>query len=68
MIRSFRLQQWTASIVLASSLTVMLGGCSAVPRRYLWMAESDVTLSALSANPESYVGKVVLLGGVIISE
>ncbi|WP_455376987.1 Slp family lipoprotein [Petrachloros mirabilis] len=68
MFHSARLQQWTVGIVLASSLTVLLGACSAVPRRYLWMAESDVTLSAVSTNPDSYVGKVVLLGGVIIGE
>lgn len=62
------LQRWMACFVLAVSMTVWLGGCSAVPRRYVWMAEPGVTLTALTAHPESYVGKVVLLGGTIIEE
>ena len=68
MISYARLQQWTACFVLAVSMTVVIGGCSAVPRRYVWMAEPGVTLTALSAHPELYVGKVVLLGGTIIEE
>lgn len=63
-----RIQRWTACLVLAVSMTVWLGGCSAVPRRYIWMAEPGVTLTALTARQESYVGKVVLLGGTIIEE
>jgi len=63
-----RIQRWTACLIAAMTMTVALGGCSAVPRRYVWMAESDTTLSSLIANPEKYQGKVVLLGGVIMDE
>jgi starvation-inducible outer membrane lipoprotein len=49
-------------------MTVALGGCSSVPRRYLWIAEPGVTLTMLSSNPQPYVGKVVLLGGTITEE
>lgn len=62
------LQRWTACLVVVVTMTVVLGGCVAVPRRYVWMAESDATLTALTAHPEMYVGKVVLLGGVIMEE
>lgn len=63
-----RLQRWTACVVLGASLTVAIGGCAAVPRRYTWVAEPGVTLSMLSRHPESYVGKVVILGGTITAE
>jgi starvation-inducible outer membrane lipoprotein len=53
---------------LACAITFTLSGCSAIPRRYLWIAEPKVTLTMLNTHPESYVGKVVLLGGTIIEE
>ncbi|HKT34698.1 MAG TPA: Slp family lipoprotein, partial [Nitrospira sp.] len=49
-------------------MLVALWGCSAVPRRYLWIAEPGITLTMLSTNPQPYVGKVVLLGGTITQE
>lgn len=63
---SYRLiQRWTALLTLAAVITTAGWGCSPVPRRYLWMSEPNVTLTMLSANPQPYVGKVVLLGGTI---
>jgi starvation-inducible outer membrane lipoprotein len=59
------LQRWSAPVALAISLTVMLLGCAAVPRQYVKMAEPGVTLTA---SPESYRGKVVLMGGTIVEE
>jgi starvation-inducible outer membrane lipoprotein len=61
------MQQCMAALTLATML-VVVGGCSPVPRRYLWMAEPGVTLTMLSENPQPYVGKVVLLGGTITDE
>jgi len=63
-----RLQRWTAGFVMAITVTVALWGCSAVPRRYVWMAEPGTTLTALTTHPELYRDKVVLLGGTIIDE
>ena len=63
-----QLRRWTASLVLIATLTIALGACAAVPRRYIWIAEPDVTLTMLSTSPQSYVGKVVLLGGTITEE
>ena len=53
---------------MAISMTVFLWGCANVPRQYVRMAEPGTTLTALTAHPEMYRGKVVLLGGVIIEE
>lgn len=62
------LQRRISYLALALMITVTLWGCSAVPRRYIWIAEPGVTLTMLSTHPQSYVGKVVLLGGTIIEE
>ena len=61
-------QRWPACLALIAIVTVTLCGCAAVPRRYIWIAEPDVTLTMLSANPQPFVGKVVLLGGTIMDE
>src|SRR5512139_4186019 len=55
-------------LLLAISLTLAAAGCSNVPRRFVWMAERDATLTGLVASPEKYQGKVVLLGGTFIEE
>ena len=56
------LQRWSARFALVISLTVVLVGCSTVPRQYVKMAEPGVTLTELIAHPDNYRGKVVLLG------
>src|SRR5262245_37435402 len=63
-----RLQQWTAGVVIAASITIAVGGCATVPRRYTLIAERGITLTTLSTNPQSHVGKVVILGGTITEE
>ena len=60
--------RWSACFALVTIMTVSLWGCSAVPRRYLWIAEPGVTLTMLSTNLQPYVGKVVLLGGTFTNE
>ena len=63
-----RQQRWVTSLALALMITGTLWACSSVPRRYIWIAESGVTLTMLSTHQQSYVGKVVLLGGTIIEQ
>ena len=48
-------------------LAVLLG-CSPVPSRYVKQAEPGVTLTALTASPETYRGKTVILGGVLVDQ
>jgi len=43
-------------------------GCSPLPSRYLKQAEPGVTLTALTASPDTYRGKTVILGGVIVDQ
>lgn len=62
------LQCWSARVVLAISLAVVLVGCATVPRQYVQMAEPGATLTSLTTHPENYLGKVVLLGGAIVEE
>ena len=62
------LQRWFARFALAISLIVVLVGCGTVPRQYVQMAEPGATLTGLTSHPENYRGKVVLLGGTIVSE
>jgi len=62
------LQRWSARFARVISLTVVLVGCSTVPRQYVKMAEPGVTLTELIAHPDNYRGKVVLLGGTIVDE
>jgi starvation-inducible outer membrane lipoprotein len=73
-----RLQRWPACLTMAITMAVVLWGCANVPhadvvlanvpRHYVRMAEPGATLTALTANPEMYRGKVVLLGGTILEE
>ena len=73
-----RLQRWSACFSMAITIVVILWGCASeplanvrlvnVPRHYVWMAEPGATLTALTAHPEMYLGKVVLLGGTIVEE
>lgn len=60
-------QRWTVSLALAACVTAAIG-CAAVPRRYILTADTAVTLTTLSSDPQPHVGKVVLLGGTITEE
>ena len=62
------LPRWSACFTMAITMAVVLWGCANVPRHYVRMAEPGTTLTALTAHPEMYLGKVVLLGGTIIEE
>jgi starvation-inducible outer membrane lipoprotein len=69
MTRNARLPLWSGYATIALSMAVSLSvGCSNVPRYYVLKAEPDTTLTTLTAHPENYVGKIVLLGGTILEE
>lgn len=67
MIARTRFYRWTSSLVVVASVMVAIG-CTAVPRRYIWMADTTVTLTNLSSDLPNHVGKVVLMGGTITEE
>jgi hypothetical protein len=62
------LQRWSACVTMAITTTLVLSGCANLPRHYVRMAEPGTTLTMLTAHPEIYQGKVVLLGGTILEE
>ena len=47
---------------------VLVTGCGALPSRYIQQAEPGVTLTSLAAAPETYQGKTVILGGVVVDQ
>ena len=61
---------WLPSGIILLSIGLLAhGGCSStIPSKYLKQAEPGVTLTALSNQPGSYAGKVVILGGVVVEE
>jgi starvation-inducible outer membrane lipoprotein len=57
-----------ASGIASLVLCLVLSACSTLPAKYVQQAESGVTLSALTASPQHYRDKVVILGGVLVKE
>lgn len=49
-------------------LVCTLSACSTLPSKYIEQAEPGVTLTTLTASPEQYRDKVVILGGVLVKE
>jgi Outer membrane lipoprotein Slp family len=49
-------------------LTIVITACSAVPAKYAKQAEPGVTLSDVTASPQRYRDKIVILGGVLVQE
>ena len=60
-------QGWARRIAL-SALLLVLAGCHTLPAKYVKQAEPGVTLTALTASPQQYQDKVVILGGVLVKE
>jgi starvation-inducible outer membrane lipoprotein len=58
----------SGSWVFVIALVFGTVSCSSIPRRYLWNAEKGVSLTELQQHPERYLGKTVILGGVIVHE
>ncbi len=46
----------------------LVTGCGNLPSRYIQQAEPGVTLTALAASPDTYQGKTVILGGVVVDQ
>ena len=65
--RGRRLRQG-AWLVLGVGIIGLLWGCGGMPRKYVNMAEPDLTLTALVSDPEQYRGKVAMLGGTIVED
>ena len=42
--------------------------CGSLPAQYVKQAEPGVTLTGLTASPEAYRGKTVILGGVVVDQ
>lgn len=58
-----------AVALLLSVLVLSLWGCGGgIPRKFVKMAEPGTTLTAVTTHPEQYRGKVVLLGGVMVTD
>jgi starvation-inducible outer membrane lipoprotein len=49
-------------------LLVLVVACSTLPAKYVEQAERGVTLTSLTASPQHYREKVVILGGVLVNE
>lgn len=47
---------------------MMVMGCGSLPSQYIRQAEPGVTLTSLTAAPDTYHGKTVILGGVIVDQ
>lgn len=59
-------QLWLATLVGI----VVVGGfdaCSSIPRKFLRQAEPGVTLTRLASHPDTYRGKVIILGGAVVT-
>jgi starvation-inducible outer membrane lipoprotein len=54
--------------VFSVLLLVIFAACSTLPAKYVEQAEPGVTLTALTASPQQYRDKVVILGGVLVNE
>jgi starvation-inducible outer membrane lipoprotein len=58
---------WMRSLSLIA-LPTILTACTTLPSKYVEQAEPGVTLTALTASPQQYRDKVVILGGVLVKE
>ena len=60
-------RRWVCGIS-SIMLSLVLTACSTLPKKYIEQAEPEVTLTALTASPQQYRDKVVILGGVLVNE
>lgn len=68
MMISTRVVQRIVWVGVAIPLLALLASCGNMPREYRKMAEPNVTLTALTASPKQYYGKVLLMGGTLVEE
>ena len=62
-----REQSWSQIFPLGV-LLFYLTACHTLPSKYIEQAEPGVTLTALTASPQQFRDKVVILGGVLVKE
>jgi len=60
-------QTWCGRTILLLALCIAIG-CSPVPKKYLREAVPNATLSKLTATPQAYRDRLVVMGGVILEE
>ncbi|HND03949.1 MAG TPA: Slp family lipoprotein, partial [Nitrospira sp.] len=53
-------------LLACSASLILVTACSTLPSKYIEKAEPGVTLTSLAAAPETYQGKTVILGGVVV--
>ncbi len=58
----------SARLVVGIVWLFLLVGCSSLPSRYVQQAEPGITLTSLTTSPETYQGKTVILGGVVVDQ
>lgn len=60
-------QVWLATLV---GIVVSSGfdACATIPRKFVKQAEPGVTLTMLASHPDTYRGKVVILGGAVVTQ
>ena len=44
------------------------GACATVPSKFVKQAEPGVTFTMLASHPDTYLGKVVILGGTVVTQ
>ena len=59
---------WMFPLLVGLIGLVSLTGCGTVPSRYIQQAEPGVTLTAFAGEPDTYQGKTVILGGVVVDQ
>ena len=57
-----------AETLMLWSLLLLLTACNTLPSKYVEQAEPGVTLTTLTASPQQFRDKVVILGGVLVKE
>ena len=55
-------------LLACSASLILVTACSTLPSKYIEKAEPGVTLTSLAAAPETYQGKTVILGGVVVDQ
>ena len=59
--------RWFPGIVGLVALSGF-GACATIPGKFVRQAEPGVTLTMLASHPDTYRGKVVILGGTVVTQ
>jgi hypothetical protein len=61
-------RSWSRGPVILGLILWFGVACSPLPSKYIEQAEPGVTLARLTASPQQYRDKVVIMGGVLVEE